>query len=328
MRASRAQRATLLAGALLAMLTFGGASAQVEKLPPYLQETLAQIGPVFQSDIGKIHPGHARRLSIDSQNRSKGRRRRNFRPALWARPEASAGRLPTDIAARRAYLDLHSWRRLHDWAIRTPTGRSTANIGWWFARQGIVTLNATYRLAPSSPWPGAVQDVRAMVAWARENATPLGADPNRIFLMGHSAGATHVASYIYDKSLQPAEGPGVAGAVLLSGRYRLEYDPADPSARGMQAYFGNDPAQYANRSPITHIRDTAKVPVFLAIAEYDNPGLDVRGAELLAALCQRDGSCPRFVRLAGHNHLSQVAAFNTPDEQLGREVLEFMRRGR
>ena len=113
--------------------------------------------------------------------------------------------------------------------------------------------------------------------------------------------------------------------MLISGRYRLEYDPADPNGRNMQAYFGNDPAQYPNRSPITHIRDGAKVPVFLVIAEYDNPGLDVRGAELLAALCERDGVCPRFLRLVGHNHLSEVAAFNTPDEQLGREVLDFMR---
>src|SRR5215469_15743686 len=32
------------------------ARAQVEKLPPYLQETLAQIGPVFQKDIRKTIP--------------------------------------------------------------------------------------------------------------------------------------------------------------------------------------------------------------------------------------------------------------------------------
>ena len=98
--------------------------------------------------------------------------------------------------------------------------------------------------------------------------------------------------------------------------------------RNRQAYFGRDAAQYPNRSPITHIRDGAKVPVFLVIAEYDNPALDVRGAELLAALCERDGACPRFLRLNGHNHLSEVASFNTPDDQLGREVLDFMRRGR
>jgi acetyl esterase len=170
--------------------------------------------------------------------------------------------------------------------------------------------------------------VRGMVTWVKANAARYGGDPNRIILVGHSAGATHVAGYIFDKALQPAEGPGVAGAVLISGRYRLSYDSADPSGRSMQAYFGDDPAQYENRSPINHIRDGVRVPVFVVITEYENPGLDVRGAELFSALCERDGVCPRFVRLNRHNHLSEVLAFNTPDEYLGREILDFIARGR
>jgi len=71
-----------------------------------------------------------------------------------------------------------------------------------------------------------------------------------------------------------------------------------------------------------------RTPIFLVISEYDNPGLDVVGAEMLAALCARDGACPRFTRMEKHNHLSNVFAFNTAGEQLGREILEFMRRGR
>src|SRR5215831_15366084 len=176
-------------------------------------------------------------------------------------------------------------------------GEMYGNISTWFARQGVLGLNATYRLAPAAKWPSGADDVRGMVKWAKENAAKFGGDGQRIYLMGQSAGATHVASYIFDKSLQPADGPGVAGAVLISGRYRLEYDPADPNGKNMQAYFGEDASAYADRSPITHIRDGARVPVFTVITEYDNPGLDVVGAELLAALCARDGACPRFRRL-------------------------------
>jgi acetyl esterase/lipase len=207
-------------------------------------------------------------------------------------------------------------------------GEIYGNISTWFARQGMLGINATYRLAPAAKWPAAVDDVRAMVKWAKENAARFGGDPARIYLIGHSAGATHVASYTFDRGLTPAAGPGVSGAVLISGRYRLEYDPADPNGKNMQAYFGEDSAGYPARSPITHIRDGERVPVFVVITEYDNPGLDIVGAELLAALCARDGACPRFTRLEKHNHLSEVAAFNTADEQLGREILEFMGRGR
>ena len=327
MRVSRATGVTLLAGALVAMLMAGPASAQVDKLPPYLQATLAQIGPVFQRDIATYIP--ATLTAFQSILRSAPKDGVSVTADQHYGPDPKQVLdvyQPTPRQGAPILIYVHGGAYVT--GDKNAYGEVYANIGWWFARQGIVTLNATYRLAPGSSWPGAAQDVRSMVAWARENAARLGADPNRIFLMGHSAGATHVASYMFDKTLQPADGTGIAGAVLISGRYRVDYDPADPSGRGMQAYFGDDPAQYPNRSPITHTGEGAKMPVFLVIAEYDNPGLDVRGAELLATLCQRDGTCPRFLRLAGHNHLSQVAAFNTPDEQLGREVLDFMRSGR
>ena len=202
------------------------------------------------------------------------------------------------------------------------------NVTTWFARQGVLGVNATYRLAPSAKWPAATEDIAGMVKWTRENAARFGGDPNRIVLIGHSAGATHVANYIFNRSLQPSGGPGVAGTVLISGRYRLSYDPADPNGKAMQAYLGEDALAYGDRSAITHIKDAARIPLFTVIAEYELAGLDIMGAELLAGLCARDASCPRFTRLQKHNHGSEVFSFNTPDEQLGREILEFMERGR
>jgi len=202
------------------------------------------------------------------------------------------------------------------------------NVTTWFARQNVLGINATYRLAPAAKWPAATEDIAGMVKWTRENAARFGGDPNRIVLIGHSAGATPVANYIFNKSLQPSGGPGVAGTVLISGRYRLSYDPADPNGKAMQAYFGDDAFAYDDRSAITHIKDAARIPLFTVIAEYELAGLDIMGAELLAGLCARDASCPRFTRLQKHNHGSEVFSFNTPDEQLGREILEFMERGR
>jgi acetyl esterase/lipase len=202
------------------------------------------------------------------------------------------------------------------------------NVTTWFARQNVLGINATYRLAPAAKWPAATEDIAGIVKWTRENAARFGGDPNRIVLIGHSAGATHVANYIFNKSLQPSGGPGVAGTVLISGRYRLSYDPADPNGKAMQAYFGEDASAYADRSAISHIKDAARIPLFTVIAEYELAGLDIMGAELLAGLCARDASCPRFTRLQKHNHGSEVFSFNTPDEQLGREILEFMERGR
>ena len=300
--------------------------AQVEKLPPYLQATLAQFGPLYQRDNGAAFTA-----TVDA-----------FQPLLRAAPKD--GVVVTRNLAYgpdpRQVLDVYQPTARSGAAVvifvhggayvagNKDVGEHYANVGTWFARQGMLGINATYRLAPAAKWPAGAEDVRGMVSWAKANAVRYGGDPNRIFLIGHSAGATHVSGYVFDKALQPAEGPGVAGAVLISGRYRLVYDPADPFGRNMQAYFGADPAQYENRSTINHIRDGARIPVFVVITEYEQTGLDEYGAELLAALCERDRACPRFVRLTGHNHMSEVLAFNTPDEYLGREILDFMARGR
>ena len=199
-----------------------------------------------------------------------------------------------------------------------------ANVTYYFARNDILGINATYRLAPGAPWPAGAEDVGNVVDWLKKNANQYGGDPDKIFLFGHSAGATHVASYVFDRSLQPTGGHGVAGAVLMSGRYRLEFNPKDPNAANMQAYFGKDETQYSTRSPITHVAGS-DVSVFIVIAEYDNPGLDILGAELFAAVCARDKKCPRFLRMRDHNHFTEFTHFNTPDEELGREIIDFMK---
>ena len=202
-----------------------------------------------------------------------------------------------------------------------------ANIPTYFARHGLLAMSATYRLAPEAGWPSGAEDMHALVAWVRSNARAHGGDPDRIFLMGHSAGATHAASYAFDARFQPPEGHGLAGIVLVSGRYRLRWDQDDPSLESIREYFGNDPAQYESRSAITHVPGS-EVPALLVVAEYDQRNLVETTGELFVALCERDdGRCPRFLQLRHHNHLSEVIHINTGDEILGREILDFIQEG-
>jgi hypothetical protein len=64
------------------------------------------------------------------------------------------------------------------------------------------------------------------------------------------------------------------------------------------------------------------------IAEFDNPFLDVYSAELFANMCEARSKCPRFLRLAGHNHQSTTLSLNTADDQLGQEIIDFIRQGK
>jgi acetyl esterase/lipase len=196
------------------------------------------------------------------------------------------------------------------------------NVLYWFARQGVVGFNVEYRLAPESQYPGGATDVALAVAWVRAHAREHGGNPARIFLVAHSAGATHAAAYACDPVVRPAEGLSLAGLVLISGRLRADVRPENPNAGAVRAYFGDDESLYETRSPVTHAA-RLDVPVFIAIAEHENPLLDVYGAEFLHRVSAARGRAPRFMRLPDHNHISIVAHFNTEEEILGREILEF-----
>jgi triacylglycerol lipase len=200
-------------------------------------------------------------------------------------------------------------------------GTFLGNVGGYFARNGMLGVVANYRLAPTHTWPAGAEDVGHVIAWIQANAAKYGGDPARIFLWGHSAGATHVASYLFDASLRRGDG-GVAAAILTSGLYRVTKEHT--LAPNLRAYFGADESQLAARSPITHVRQS-KVPLFLLLAEYDPPFLAAPTLELAAAICERDGRCPRLTWLEAHNHFSPAFCVGTRDDDVGPQVLAFIR---
>lgn len=181
-------------------------------------------------------------------------------------------------------------------------------------------MNADYRLAPKVTWPAETEDVGAIVAFLKKNGAQYGGNPRRIVLIGHSAGANTVASYVLDSSLHPKSGPGVVSAVLVSlptGR------PQDVSQRD-QLYYGSDASLFARRTPIPHANES-KLPLMLVTAEYDPVDIAPVAYDLAGKVCVRDGKCPRFLYVAGHNHISEVASIGSPDDQLGRALVTFIR---
>ena len=193
------------------------------------------------------------------------------------------------------------------------------NVLNFFTRHEVLGINATYRLAPEHRFPAAAEDLRDIVAWVRENAAEYGGDPDRIFLMGHSAGAVHVASYTFMEELQPDDGnDGLRGSILLSGIYGLE----NVDASG-HVYFGGHSETLAQRIPLAQI-EGRKVPLFVIDAEYDPLVMQKSALALMNAICDRDGKCPRHKQIAGHNHYSMTYHINTLDDSIASDILEFI----
>ena len=206
---------------------------------------------------------------------------------------------------------------------KSSNGHIYDNLPYWFARQGCVAVNVEYRLADEAPYPGGAQDVAAAIAWVQEHIAGFGGAPDRIFPIGHSAGGTHVASVLLDPVLAQHPGRRVAGAVLLSARLQADVLPDNPNAHGVRAYFGADASLYPQRAPGNHAA-RASVPIMIVNAQFENPYLDLYGAQFFYDLARASGCMPRFVQLPLHNHTSIVAHFNSGEEFLGREILRFM----
>lgn len=207
---------------------------------------------------------------------------------------------------------------------KSVDGNIYDNVLYWFARQGFIGVNIEYRLAPAARFPAGAQDVGLAVDWIAKNIGRYGGDPKNIVLMGHSAGGCHVASYLLDPEAGVTPHASIKAAILVSARLRLETLPSNPNAKNVTAYCGDDQAVLDRCSPVNHI-ERCRWPVFIAIAEYENRYLDAYGLEFASRLGMVRGQAPRFVQMLGHNHTSTVAHFNTGEEWLGRQILEFLK---
>ena len=207
---------------------------------------------------------------------------------------------------------------------RGPGSPFYDNIMLWAVKNGFVGVNATYRLAPQFVWPAAAEDLAAVVQWVAAKIGERGGDPTRIFLMGQSAGAVHVANYVSHPELHKVKGGGLAGAILLSGLYDLT---ASPVGDAEIIYFGSDPSRYAERSSLHGLLET-KIPLLVTATELDPPRFIEQYELLKQATCKRPSGCARTFMLPQHNHMSEVYAINTTDTRLTDEIMEFAKTGK
>jgi acetyl esterase/lipase len=196
---------------------------------------------------------------------------------------------------------------------RRPGTPYNDNVALWAVRNGAVGVTMTYRLAPVHRWPAGALDVGAALGWLMAGIGASGGDPDRIWLMGTSAGAVHVATCV---ALPELGAPIPAGIILLSGAY--DFATFDPEI--LRPYLGDDDGRYAERSPMRGLVE-ARVPTLVALAEHDPPGAQQQALALVTAHWRRHGRWPAFVRLPGHNHFTTTAHLNSPDDSLGRFVL-------
>jgi acetyl esterase len=174
------------------------------------------------------------------------------------------------------------------------------------ANVGAVVLSVAYRLAPSHPFPAAVDDCYAATVWAAENAAELGAD-GPIALMGESAGAN--LSAVVALLARDRGGPAIAYQALLYPPTDLTREsataadaliiPASETRAFRRLYLGDADPSDIRVSPLLADDHRGLPPALIQVAEHDP--LRDQGVRYAAAL-RRAGVQVRLTEYIGMPH--------------------------
>lgn len=193
----------------------------------------------------------------------------------------------------------------HGGAWRTGSREEYRFMGIALARMGFVGVIADYRHFPEVTFPGFLADAARATVAARARAVPLGADPARIVLFGHSAGAYIAAMLALDPSWLSAAGmrrEALAGWVGLAG----PYDFLPMTGADVREVFGAM-ADSAESQPI-RFADGAGPPACL-IHGLDDRVVYPSNTVSLAARIRGGGGAVREVLHRNTGHVDILLAF-------------------
>ena len=178
-----------------------------------------------------------------------------------------------------------------------------------FVDKRFVFVSTNYRLLPDVEMETIFRDIAKSMHWVHDHIAEYGGDPNRILVMGHSAGAQLAALICIDDRYLKAEGlslDSIKGCVPVDGdtydvpaiietaetRRRVHHQPQ--AKFGHREKFGNDPARHVDYSAVTHVARDKGIPPFLILYVADHPDTNAQAQRLSAVLSESGISATLF----------------------------------
>ncbi len=207
-----------------------------------------------------------------------------------------------------------------------------------FVEKGFVFVSTNYRLLPNVEMETIFRDIAKSMHWVHDHIAEYGGDPNRILVMGHSAGAQLAALISIDERYLQAEGLSLA---IIKGCVPVDGDTYDvpaiietaetrrrvhgqPQAKfGHREKFGNDPAKHRDYSAVTHVAKDKGIPPFLIIHVAEHPDTSAQAQRLATVL--KEASIPVTVfggKETTHNKINDN--LGVPDDPATKALFEFV----
>lgn len=196
-------------------------------------------------------------------------------------------------------------------------------VGEALSSHGLTVVIADYRVYPEVVFPYFIEDAAAAVAWTKANIDSFGADPDQLFIAGHSAGA-HIASmlvlndeYLKKYALTPDD---VIGMIGLAG----PYDFLPLKSDTLKTIFGPEDLRWQSQ-PINFVQGD-NPPMLLMVGERDLtvwPRNSLRLADKITAA----GGEVTLKKFPDYGHVAMVAKLAKPlrgDGAILQPMLEFI----
>lgn len=201
-----------------------------------------------------------------------------------------------------------------------------------FNSAGTIVVSVNYRLVPAVRHPENVQDIAAAIAWISKNIAKSGGDPNKIVLMGHSAGSHLAALVATDGRYLAAHGlrrNHLRGVVTLDGS---AFDIPDRIKNGSEQVVENCRKAFGERedvqidgSPIQHVEGQVPLPPFLLVYLKDG-SLNHSQSRRFSELVERAGGKAKLVHITdGKSHQALCDDLGTDSDQSGPILVEFVK---
>src|SRR5262245_38307398 len=207
-----------------------------------------------------------------------------------------------------------------------------------FNDKGFVFVTINYRLLPDVDMETIIRDVARAVRWVHDNIAGYGGDPNRLFIMGHSAGAQLAALICTDDRYLKSEGLSLAsvkGCVPVDGdtydvpaiietaetRWRVHGLPR--LKFGHREKFGNDPAKHKDFSAVTHVAPGKGLPPFLILHVAGHPDTTAQ-AQRLGNVLKEAGVPVTVFGARETTHTKINADLGRPDDPATKALFDFL----
>ncbi|GAB3543093.1 alpha/beta hydrolase [Spirosoma fluminis] len=202
-------------------------------------------------------------------------------------------------------------------------------IGRRLAKQGIVAVVINYRLAPGVQVPAMLTDCARAVAWVTKHIAEYGGDPNRMFVMGHSAGAGLAARLAvedqlfaqYGLSQNPIKGAILddpAGLDMFDYLKKMEY----PNDEQYLVPFGKEPTVWRAMSALYHVR-SGSPPMLLFVGERTYPSI-ASSSQRFRQRLQQLGVPHEYKVIPGKKHIGMVTQLFWKNNIIYRDLLKLV----